>query len=348
MTPISPLSAFIANRPDMSADEVFQNRIQEFRRIRIEHPRLLGIRKEINQLRSEARRSVGQEQWVLPIIGPSQSGKSLALDHYCETVIANENHPKGHIPLLSVRISNGSSLKQLQADILAPLLVDENGEVDEDELQDPKTQVQFRRKVRQYGKKRACEVIALDEAQHLITRNRGKTAIAVAESIKLMAIEGAAAFIVIGVRDTWQIFQANNKQLLLRSRPPIFLNPLDFERPHEAELFAGYVAMLDSKLVEHGITSELSGFAEGDMIASFWEVSGGVVGIVSRLVQLAWEYASALGLSIVPPKFLEAATDNWAVALGIARSNPFRDGPRSVRIVKEELDCKDRATGGPK
>jgi hypothetical protein len=335
MTP--ELRESIDTRPDMSSDDTFQERAQEFRRIRIEHPRLLGIRREINQLRAEARGSIGQEQFVLPIIGPSQSGKSLALDHYFETVLEKESHPKGKIPLLRVRISNGSSLKQLQADILCPLVVDETGEVVERELEDVKTQVQFRTKVRKYAKKRSCEVIALDEAQHLITRNAGKTAIAVAESIKLMAIEGAAAFIVIGVPDTWEIFQANSKQLPLRSRPPIFLNPLDFERPHEAELFAGYVVMLDVKLVEHGITTELSGFAKGDMIASFWEVSGGVVGIVSRLVRIAWEYASALGLSIIPREFLEAATDSWAVALGIARSNPFRDGARPARIIKEEI-----------
>jgi len=112
---------------------------------------------------------------------------------------------------------------------------------------------------------------------------------------------------------------------------------LDFERPAEAELFAGYVVMLDAKLVEHGITSALSNFANEDLIASFWEISGGVVGIVSRLVRVAWEYAYALGLSTIPKEFLEFATDDWALALGIARSNPFRDGPRSVRVVKDEL-----------
>ena len=340
MTEISNLRERIDSRLDLSADEIFQRRVKEFRRIRIEHPRLLGIWREINQLRAEARGSIGQEQHVLPIIGPSQSGKSIALEHYCETVIEKEDHPKGTIPLLYVRISNGSSLKQLQADILGPLVVDDNGEVVEQEL-DAKTQVQFRNRVKKYTKKRCCEVIALDEAQHLITRNAGKTATAVAESIKLMAIEGAASFIVLGVPETWAIFQANNKQLPLRSRPPIFLNPLDFERSHEAELFAGYVVMLDAKLVEHGITSELSGFAEGDSIPSFWEISGGVVGIVSRLVRVAWEYANALGLSAIPKEVLEFATDDWALALGIARSNPFRDGPRSVRIVKEELGFKD-------
>jgi hypothetical protein len=263
-------------------------------------------------------------------------------------VIENEGHPKGEIPLLQVRISNGSSLKQLQADILGPLVVDEMGEVVERELLDVKTQVQFRTKVRRYAKKRSCEVIALDEAQHLITRNAGKTAIAVAESIKLMAIEGAASFIVLGVPETWAIFQANNKQLPLRSRPPIFLNPLDFERPHEAELFAGYVVMLDAKLVEHGITTELSHFDDAAMIASFWEVSGGVVGVVSRLVRVAWEYAYSLGISTVPKEFLAEATDNWALELGIARSNPFRDGARSVRIIKEEIGFGVGAIGRTK
>ncbi|MEW6451376.1 MAG: ATP-binding protein [Pseudomonadota bacterium] len=331
----------IDSRPDLSGDADFATKLKAFRAIRIEHPRLLGIHKTINELRLESRTSRGEEQNVLPIIGPTQSGKSLAIKHYVETVVANENHPKGKIPLLSVRISPGSSLKQLQADILSPLVVDEEGKVDETELKYG-TEASFRAKVRRYTEKRGTDAIAIDEAQHLITRNAGKTAKAVADSIKLMAIEGAAAFIVAGVNETWKIFQANNKQLPVRCFPPIFLNPLDFEKEDDAELFAGYVAMLDLKLVEHGITSELSGFTEGDMVAAFWEVSGGVVGIVSRLVRVAWGYAVANGLSTIPRSYLAVATDRWAIALGLVRRNPFRDGARPARLVK-----KDWAAGVP-
>lgn len=329
------LSDLIDQRRDLSLDPAYENHVREFRRIRIEHPRLLHIQREINELRVEARIARGDEQYVLPIIAPSQSGKSIALRHYMETVIAHENSPKGKIPVLKVVISNGSSLRQLQADILGPLVVDENGEVDEAELQYG-TQVQFRTKVRRYAEKRGTEAIALDEAHHLIIRNAGKTATAVAESIKLMAIEGAASFIVLGVEDTWKIFQANSKQLPFRCRPPIFLNPLDFEKPHEAEWFAGYVAMLDLKLVEHGLTSGPSGFTDDDMIPCFWEVSRGINGHVSRLVRVAWQYAVSLGLTTVPREFLAEATDRWAISLGLSTSNPFRDGARPVRIVKDD------------
>ena len=326
---------------DLSGDAEYGAKLKEFRAIRIEHPLLLGIHRTINELRLEARTCRGEEQYVLPIIGPTQSGKSLAIKHYVETVITKEKHAKGKIPLLHVRISPGSSLRQLQADILSPLVVDEEGKVDQTELKYGSEAI-FRSKVGRYSEKRGTDVIAIDEAQHLITRNAGKTAKAVADSIKLMAIEGAAAFIVLGVIDTWSIFQANNEQLPVRCFPPIFLNPLDFENAGDAELFAGYVAMLDVKLVEHGLTSELSGFAEGDMIAAFWEVSGGVVGVVSRLVRVAWGYAMANGLSVIPRSYLAVATDRWAIALGLVRSNPFRDGARPARLVK-----KDWKAGGP-
>jgi hypothetical protein len=332
---IPQLGDLIDRRRDLSQDPTYKGCSQEFRRIRIEHPRLLAIRREINELRADARSSRGQEQHVLPVIWPSQSGKSIAIKHYQESVIGCEDHPKGCIPLLSVVISNGSSLRQLQADILSPLVVDEFGNADEKELKYG-TEALFRRKVRRYAEKRGTEVIAIDEAQHLITKNAGKTATAVAESIKLMAIEGAAAFIVLGIPETWTIFQANNKQLPLRCRPPIFLNPLDFEVPYEAELFAGYIAMLDLKLVEHGLTSEPSGFIEDDMVASFWEVSRGIIGIVSRLVRVAWEYAVALGLTTVPRPYLAAATERWAMRLGLTRTNPFTDGARPVRVIKAD------------
>jgi hypothetical protein len=330
---IKDLSVLIDQRRDLSQDPEYETHVREFRRIRIEHPRLLAIRREINELRVEARTSRGDEQYVLPIIGPSHSGKSIALKHYLETVVARENVPKGHIPLLKVVISNGSSLRQLQADILSPLVTDENGIVVEKELQYG-TQTQFRMKVKRYAEKRGTEAIALEEAQHLIVRDAGKTATAVAESIKLMAIEGAASFIVIGVEDTWRIFQANSKQLPLRCKPPIFLNPLDFEKEHEAEMFAGYVADLDLKLVEHGLTTGLSGFTDGDMIPCFWEVSRGINGYVSRVVREAWQYARALNVTTVPREFLEEATARWAISLGLSTSNPFRCGARPIRVVK--------------
>ena len=120
MTP--GLRESIDTRPDMSLDDIFQKRAQEFKRIRIEHPRLLRIRREINQLRAEARGSIGQEQFVLPIIGPSQSGKSLALDHYFETVLRKIPSQRKN-PFTASPISNGSTLKQLQGDILGALIM---------------------------------------------------------------------------------------------------------------------------------------------------------------------------------------------------------------------------------
>lgn len=323
-------------RRDPTKDERFAGHLRSWRSLCIEHPRLLAIHRDINIMKAEVKEFRGQEQFVLPIIGPSQSGKSKAIDHYINTVIAPEAKP-GTIPVLRVNISPRSSLKQLQADILSPLVIDERGQVDEAELR-VGTEAEFRQKVRRFAQLRETDVIVLDESQHLLRGNKAARAKAVADSIKLMAIEGAAAFVIIGTEEVWSIFTSNADQTALRCKEPIFLNPLDWSLPHEQFLFEGYVAMLDAKLVEHGLTDDYSGFVDDDMAACFWEITRGIVGRVSRLTRIAWETAFALEQPTISRAVLAAAVDRWAIPLKLCRHNPFREGARDYEIVFKEWE----------
>jgi hypothetical protein len=330
----SDLLRAIEYRPDVSTDERFRAHIAAIRSIRIEHPRLLGIHRDINILRQDVKDFRGQEQFVLPIIGPSQAGKSTAIDHYIDKHVAPVTRP-GLIPVLRVNMSPRSSLKQLQADILRPLVVDEHGSTDEGELR-VGTEAEFRQRVRRYAELRQTEVIVIDESQHLLRANAMERAKQVADSIKLMAIEGAASFVVIGTGEAWSIFSSNADQTALRCKEPIFLKALDWSLGHEADLFTGYVAFLDAKLVEHGLTAGLSGFVEDDMPECFWEVSRGILGRVSRLTRIAWETAFALNQTTISRALLAAAVDRWAIPLGLCRHNPFREGARDYELVMQD------------
>lgn len=114
------------------------------------------------------------------------------------------------------------------------------------------------------------------------------------------------------------------------------MTPLDYENSYDADLFDGYLAMLDDKLVRHELTREYGEFVEGDIPAAFWEVTRGIVGRASRLVRIAWEYAFSLGCPAVNRNHLAAAVDRWAFPLKLCRTNPFREGAKDFALVKDE------------
>ncbi|MCW2282587.1 hypothetical protein M2323_000348 [Rhodoblastus acidophilus] len=325
----------INDAPDVTMHPDYDRHIAEFRNIFIEHPRLTYMHKAFNSLRREALINRGKEQFVVPVIGPSQSGKTTAIESYVELIKKKKDIPKGHMPVVRVNLSPRSSLKQFQSDILAPLVIDDTGYCDTSELTSG-TEAEFRARVRRYAELRRTELIVIDEAQHVLRANNPHRAKQVADMVKLMSIEGATAFAVVGTEESWPIFHSNGDQTPYRCMEPLILSPLDFEDEKEAKMFKGYVALLDEKLTQHHLTSEYSDFAEGDMPAAFWEVTRGILERVSRVVRTAWQYSFALGSPRVERMHLAAAIDRWAFPLNLCRTNPFRDGAREIHVIKDE------------
>jgi hypothetical protein len=324
----------IEGRRDLSQDEDFQKILGRFMDLHVPHPAVKLIERSLNEMRAETRlaRSKGGEHQVLPIIGVSQSGKSHALINYMRHHPSAQPSAPGELPIVMTRISPKSSLRQLQCDLLRPLVqIDGMDTFDEKSLRFG-TEAVFRNRVKRYAELRKTEVFIIDEAQHLI-RGTDKSAAAVADSIKLCAIEGVSSFVVSGIPETWRIFRANDKQLPLRIFEPVFLDPLDFEDEDDALSFAVYLAALDQQMVDRGVQPELIGLSE--LAPEFYEVSQGVLGRCNRLLRVALRYACAIGEPITKG-ILEEATDRWAIKVGACRENPFRDGARSVRVLKKE------------
>jgi hypothetical protein len=328
------LKKAITNRRDLSQDESFKAVLGSFMSLHVPHPAVKLIERSLNEMRAETRlaRSRGDEHQVLPIIGPSQAGKSHALTHYMRNNPSAQPTSPGEMPIVMTRISPGSSLRQLQCDLLRPLVrIDGTEDHDEKSLRFG-TEAVFRNRVKRYAELRKTEVFIIDEAQHLI-RGTERSAGAVADSIKLCAIEGVSSFVVAGIPETWRIFRANDKQLPLRIFEPVFLDPLDMEDEDDALNFAVYLAALDVQMVELGIQAEPIGLDE--LAPEFYEVSQGVLGRCNRLLRVALRFAYALKQPITRG-ILEEATDRWAIKVGACRENPFRDGARSIRVLKSE------------
>ena len=262
-------------------------------------------------------------QKFLPIIGPSGSGKSTCIKHYLETVVANENHDEEIRPVVHVTLSAQATTKRLGSDIL-------------EEYEDPDfeegTAIRLLRRAANHIDVAMTEVLVLDEIHHLINNDSGgKTAWSVTETIKRMLIRGTCPLILIGTEDAKPLL-LKNRQFKQRCYPPVILNPLDLTIPEERKTFVDHCAGFDHKLIEHGIFKKHSGLITGDIPACMYDVSAGVIGTASNLLEVATELAIRRGADRISRDDLDNAVQNWAIPLQITDHNPFAHGPRDLNV----------------
>ena len=334
----------MSNQLRKSIDERLSEVAAEFKKIRILHPRVTDVQNKLAQMRLTGRKSVGQPQRILPIIGPPASGKST-------TILAMIEREKGeHQPILHVTLSANASVKQLALDIVRAL--DKSApplEVMNDAI--ARGQRRTLREADDFGRlsqanamyiaatalKNACvELLILDEIHHLIHSDGAKaTAWSVTETLKKLADSGVCPIVVVGISSALRLVDAtNNRQFSVRCDTPILLAPLDYSVKEQRQLFIGFIAALDNKLVEHGIFSKSSHLVEGDFPACFYDLSKGVIGEVSKLVEQAADLAIRRGRDAIDIQDLSDAVENWAMPLSITDYNPWRNGPRDFKVLK--------------
>ncbi len=313
----------------------------EFREFRIPNRRTNLVFEQIDVLRRVAREAQAEweakgnprakrpEQKFLPIIAPSHTGKSTAIHHYAETVVAKEEHRPRDRPFLHVTLAQKTSTKRLASDIL-------------EEFGDPSfekgTEAALDARIRAYIAGCKTEVIVLDEIQHVIDSDDskdplagGKAAWSVTEKIKRFLIEGQCPLVLVGTEQAWPIL-FKNPQLTNRCYPPIHMKPLDPADPDDVRLFLEHVSGFDLKLVERGIFPARSNLVGGNLPPALFEISGGMIGQVSRFLEAATVIALREGASKIDERHLSEAVREWAIPLGYVKHDPFAsDGPRARR-----------------
>lgn len=308
----------------------------EFRKFRIPHPHVARIASELSVLRKvgqaarrewEAKGGRGARipQKFLAVIGPSQIGKSVSIQHYLETVVAAENHDDQTEPVVHVTLTAKANTKSLGQDILEAYLdTDFDTGTARSLLRRASTQVESAR----------TDVLVLDEIHHLIDNDKaGTTAWSVTETIKRMLIRGACPFVIMGTEKARPLL-LNNPQFKGRTYAPLFLDPLDLAKPAERKTFIEHCAGFDLKLVEHGIFPKPSGLVRGEIPAALYDVSEGVIGTASAVFEAAAEIAIRDGRMKITLDDISDAVDTWAIPLQFTDYNPITQGLREIRPRK--------------
>lgn len=297
-------------------------RLMRFRAITIRYPRMNEVFKRFDFLRAEARavRNLGSSDALditslsaLPLIAPTGSGKTRIINAY-QKRIQKDQHPPGISPVVVVNLSTNVTVKGFYADVLRG-------------FGDPNfargTQQQLEKRAQAFIRKCGVELLIIDEVHHLISAETNKVRWDVAELFKNILNDKTCCLALSGIEKAAVLFEKGG-QLARRCISPVPLGPLDMQNNSDREMFLGFIGRLDELMHKEKVTDERNGLLERDLPACLYEVSGGVIGIVSHLVYHALICCFTRGGTTLERCDFERATDEWAMSTGFATQNPFR------------------------
>jgi hypothetical protein len=285
-------------------------RLEAFDGIEIPHPRLIQLTGAISDLeldtigriaRNDRRAEIASgrpikldELWVMPLIGPSGSGKSFSIRKIVETGYGAAGDDGFNIPILPVTLrSSTKSPRQLQHQIL-------------EAYGDPSAAIVLRERdfsealaneaIRKIARVRGTTIIILDEAHNLLTGAGHKTPLIMAKAIKSLVNDGLFSVVLSGT-DKMTPLLTCDPELRSREREPIHFRKLDLTK-EDCRYFLDFVAHFEGKMKEFGVIDDYIGLTGGaESCATTYDMADGVIGIVVRLVRLGDLGRSCLCLS---------------------------------------------------
>lgn len=323
----------------------------EFGRIRIKHPLLEDAHRLYDDLRYAKRHGGGRPQKCGALFAPSQSGKTMSITTYIETVVVDELIQQGRYPadmdrkeiarlqktVVHVTLSAKATPKSLAIDILNAF---------GDPASSRGTTQGLLKRVYDYLRHYGTELLAIDEIQHLsdkLVRSDGKASsrtglaesTAVTDTLKTMLLHGVTPMLFVGIPEA-RHYLFNDVQLAARCVKELNFEALEIADPAQRQIFLGFVGKLGLKLKRHSLFEEETDLLSGDVPACIHAVAGGRLGMAANLVLAACVEAREQGASKVTREHLSDATDGWAIRMGIIDYNPFRLGVREIELEAAE------------
>jgi type II secretory pathway predicted ATPase ExeA len=331
-----------------SSSEI-SRRLEAFDAIEIPHPRLVQLTNAIGDLeidtlarisRNDARSLAASgrpvkfdELWVMPLVGPSGSGKSFSIRKIVEAGYQTAGDDGFKIPILPVTLrSSTKSPRQLQHQIL-------------EAYGDPSASLVLRERdfsealaneaIRKIARVRGTTVIILDEAHNLLTSAGHRTPLVMAKAIKSLVNDGLFSVVLSGT-DKITPLLTSDAELRSREREPVHFRKLDLTLD-DCRYFLDFVAHFERKMKEGGVIDKYIGLTAGaESCATTYEMADGVIGIVVRLMRLALLRGFKKKEPSVDWNDIAHAYRAW-IAAGTGEEmkvplDPFKRGPQKTSV----------------
>jgi hypothetical protein len=274
--------------------------------------------KEAEELR---QRITYTELWVLPIIGKSGSTKTTSMETVAEKL---KKVRKGKTPVLMVKCrSSTRTAKQLQVQIL-------------EAFRDPQAEY-IRRQISSYSHDAAMHairkvargagthIVVLDEAHSMLGRDKHANAKTMAVAIKSLVNDGVFSVVVMGTADADLLFEVD-EECNSRKFDKISLEPANLSNAQDYEYFFKFVGRVDREMVLQGIIDQPIGLVDDiDSRAILYDLSGGVVGVVSRILMLALRISQRDGRRTIGWNDIKQGFWTWKAEQKDEDGNPIVD-----------------------
>jgi hypothetical protein len=274
------------------------------------HNRVFGGLDELRLLGLATR---GQGQMALRCIAPSGSGKTTTVVAYQRLMAKTLNLAESQIPVLIVPLEHGTTVRSLWTAVLRAL--------GDTMIKRSDTEETLRARAYKALVHFGVQLLVLDEVQHLDYSSNARTD--PTDTLKRILDDGIIPLVFLGTEESSGMLK-RNVQLANRMLPPCDIHRLDPQDQRDRQDFEGFLLRLDKAIVDRKLTREASNLAETRTAACLLEVSSGVIGRVVNLVRVAFGMSFRREAARIELCDLSTATENWAVAQGLAPHNPFR------------------------
>ncbi|QDH74231.1 ATP-binding protein [Brevundimonas sp. M20] len=298
-------------RNPLDLNEAIAEKLARFKRAFIPYPPHVHFHERLDYLQRLGRRCRGEPQMGLRVLAPTGSGKSTAALAYIAFVESQRPRTETFIPVIKIELERNSTSKKLMTSILNAL---------GDPYSHHGNELTLKLRVLEYFKRFGVELLIVDEVQHLNYRDSPKND--VTDALKVLLDSGVVPIAFLGTPKAKVLFE-RNLQLNGRLLPPCDLPPLNSKRAGDRDLFARFVDRLDHVIVDQEILPNLSNFESAGLLPALFEVSDGVVGRVSRLLQVALEAALRRDAQCLERSDISWAIDHWAVPQSFVKANPL-------------------------
>ncbi|WP_245159411.1 TniB family NTP-binding protein [Brevundimonas intermedia] len=312
----SPVTGGVEERYSREANAVVAKMIGKFETIFIRYPPHIEFHGRCDYLQQLGRETKGLPQKGMRVLAPSGSGKTTAADAYIRMALTTRSPGGSAKPIVKVSLASATTVKKLFQSILDQF---------QDGFSDRGTEHGLRKRAMACFERFESELLIIDEVQHLNFRSTASND--VTDALKALLDMGVVPIVFLGTEDAQPMFE-RNLQLNGRLLPPCDFKPLFAANKGDMTLLGGYVEELDAEICRLGLMPEVGRLNTPWVLAALQQVSGGMVGRVSRLAQAALEIAIRRGATRLEPYDLAEAVDRWAIPQAFVEFNPFRVGLR--------------------
>lgn len=277
---------------------------------RVKYPRRSAVMAMLEKAMEDSKYSA--DPVCVFIGGDTGAGKSTLAQSFAD------NHPevKGEevdrLPVLLTSLPPASSRKDAASQILLKL---GDQRAFSGQLND------MTHRLLKYIHAKQVEMVVLDEFQHLIDRDSDRVNSKTADWVKGLIIESKKPFALIGMPDALRIFEVNpqlgrrfSRRMLI---PPLSWSPEDGPDSDPSEL-ESFLAIVDGQLP----FAQSAGLDNQKTVAWFHENTGGVLGLVMRLVREGASLAIDRGADRLEKLDLKAALAQMTIDKKDIRPTP--------------------------